>query len=94
MKTLDFETRIAVGDCLQGGSVTVVTAESGKLSHARLVALNSTDGNGWLDIFVAEMELYVEESDILRQPTWNLLHNRGNLVFEREVVLDANLGHI
>jgi hypothetical protein len=40
------------------------------------------------------MELYVEESDILRQPTWNLLHNRGNLVFEREVVLDANLGHI
>jgi hypothetical protein len=90
------------------------------LCHARLVALNSTDGgltwsthilidgecdlgalhslqlldangNGWLDIFVAEMELYVEENDILRRPTWNLLHNRGNLVFEREVVLDENL---
>ena len=54
--------------------------------------LLDTNGNGWLDIFVAEMELYVEDDDIIRRPTWNLLLNRGDLLFDRQVVLDENLG--
>ena len=119
--SLDAETRVAVGDCLQDGSVTVVIAESEVLTNARLVALHSSDGgqhwathvlidrasdlgalhslqledingNGWLDIFVAEMELYVEDKGITRRPTWNVLLNKTGLTFEKHVVLDQNMG--
>ena len=50
------------------------------------------NGNGWPDIFTAEMELYVEDRGIVRKPTWKLLVNRGDLEFEEHTVLDVNLG--
>ena len=118
---LDPETRVAAGDLLQDGSVTVVITESEVLTNARLVVLHTADGgktwnthilidrerdlgalhslqlldadnDGWLDIFTAEMELYKEDTGIVRRPTWKLLLNRGPLEFEERTVLNANLG--
>ena len=50
------------------------------------------DGDGWPDLFTAEMELYREDTGIQRRPTWKLLRNRGGLTFEEHTVLDADLG--
>ncbi|MBQ37603.1 MAG: hypothetical protein CME04_14545 [Gemmatimonadaceae bacterium] len=54
--------------------------------------LLDTDGNGRLDIFTAEMELYIENTGIVRRPTWKLLKNQGGLRFDELTVLEANLG--
>jgi len=54
--------------------------------------LLDTNGNGRPDIFTAEMELYVKDTEIIRRPTWNVLLNRGNLEFDRHIVFDENLG--
>ena len=54
--------------------------------------LLDTNGNGRQDIFTAEMELYVKDTDIVRRPTWNMLLNKGDLEFERHIVFDENLG--
>ena len=118
---LDLETRVAVADCLQDGSVTVVISESEVLTNARLLALHSADGgktwdthmlidrerdlgalhclqlldangDGSPDIFTAEMELYREDTGIVRRPTWKLFINEGHLEFAEHTVLDANLG--
>ena len=50
------------------------------------------DGDGRADIFTAEMELYKEETGIDRRPTWKVMRNRGDLVFDEHTVLDVNLG--
>ena len=54
--------------------------------------LLDADGDGRPDIFVAEMELYVEDTRIVRRPTWKLFINKGGLEFAEQTVLDANLG--
>ena len=54
--------------------------------------LLDANGNGLPDIFAAEMELYKEDTGIVRRPTWKLFENRGNLEFRDHTVLDANLG--
>lgn len=61
----------------------------GALHSLQLLDANN---NGRLDIFTAEMELYMEDTGIVRRPTWKLLLNRGSLEFEEKTVLDANLG--
>ena len=50
------------------------------------------DQDGRPDIFAAEMELYKEDTGILRKPTWKVFLNRGGLDFDEHTVLDANLG--
>ncbi len=66
-------------------------------AEADLGALHSlqlldADNDGRLDIFTAEMELYVQDTNIVRRPTWKLLLNSGHLKFAEKTVLDANLG--
>ena len=62
------------------------------LGALHTLQLVDADGSGHLDIFTAEMELYREDEDILRRPTWKVFLNKGNLEFEECTVLDANLG--
>ncbi|MDA0746566.1 MAG: hypothetical protein O2954_08595 [bacterium] len=50
------------------------------------------DLDGRPDLFVAEMELYKEDTGIQRRPTWKVFLNRGGMNFEERTVLDANLG--
>ena len=59
-----------------------------------LHSLQILDANrdGLPDIFTAEMELYKEDTGIVRRPTWKLFLNQGNLEFDEHTVLDANLG--
>jgi len=54
--------------------------------------LLDANGDGKPDIFTAEMELYMEDTGIVRQPTWKLFLNKGDLAFVEHTVLDANLG--
>jgi hypothetical protein len=54
--------------------------------------LLDADGDGWPDIFTAEMELYREDTGIMRRPTWKLFLNKGDLTFAEHTVLDVNLG--
>mgnify|MGYP006426199655 FL=1 len=54
--------------------------------------LLDANGDGRLDIFAAEMELYMEDLEIERRPTWRLFRNDGQLRFTERTVLDANLG--
>lgn len=117
---LDSETRVAVADALDDGSVCVAVSESEVLNNARLLLLHSADdgrtwqhqalidadrdlgalhslqwidnGNGRPDLFVAEMERYVQTPGSSRRPTWRLLTNEGNRRFTDGTVLDANLG--
>jgi hypothetical protein len=48
--------------------------------------------NGTPDIFTAEMELYVSNTEIIRRPRWMVFLNNGDLSFEERTILDVNLG--
>jgi len=73
-------------------STHIIVDQESDLGALHSLKLLDTNGNGWLDIFAAEMELYLEDTGIVRQPTWNLLVNKGAMTFERHIVLDENLG--
>jgi len=66
----------------------------GERNLGALHSLQLLDANadGRPDIFCAEMELYREDTGIVREPTWKLFLSEGNLRFREHTVLDANLG--
>jgi hypothetical protein len=76
----------------QSWSSHVLIERDTNLGALHSLQLLDANGNGRLDIFTAEMELYIKDTDIVRRPTWNLLLNKGNLEFDRHIVFDENLG--
>ncbi len=66
--------RIAVGDCLADGSVTVVIAESEVLTEARLLALHSADGGRSWSTHV----LVNQQSDLGAMHSLQLLDTNGD----------------
>ena len=79
-------------DCGKTWDRHILVDRERNLGALHSLQLLDANGDGRLDIFTAEMELYIEGAGIVRRPTWKLFINRGDLEFVEQTVLDANLG--